>query len=791
MPLLQQQQQQDDDDAVAPLPPALSVIVPVYEASGYIHSLMDTLLNQTYPNLELIFSFEPTDDADETEAAIWDRYNEAHANGKAGSPIVERSVRVYRQPNRLFYAANMNYLLSQVETDYFSYMQVDDVLPSEYYEELAKCLDANPGAINCYPRIVTRIPDDDFFRTMSNATNATSFATMATKQQQQEQGQDSAVGPRHVRVEQVVMGNYYYPNRGLVRMRQHRQNNNKKDNRYKAFTYPRLYQAFTSSDVVAMVKQAIMGDMVAVDVPYYKRMRIDSIANSHHRNQTVFSNDDYVSGHVDGYVQRFNVAHSYVSNSRELAQRMSDQIGKKVSWYLQHFRNVDDRSAVVRIGQEAVNDFSTRIRKVKRVAILGAGIQGSLMALMFRKHGYDVTVIDKSSEVMARTSTTGEGRIHMGLEYANDASMGTAKFMLESSMRFSSYVEYLVGKEIDWPRLTSERLTCLLPHTSHVTPSQFEEYGERLGKLYEGILSDHPELSYLGNRPPKVLLGRTDVPESVNASYVNAAYESIEVCILSNKLKEVVEDALLEHGVTMVFNRTILDVKRNDDEIAKSKNTPGAVATSPLGRLKVVSDIGEHDYDAVVNCLWEGRAEIDRKMGLANGDENESYRVKANVRLPNLPKFHANIPSVSVMNGPFGDFVRYGPDDAVYFAWHPMSPTVITHNVSDVRRQFEGHAQSEFPPGYEKDMITGHREAFEMLFPGYDTGFFDDAVVGTGYVVANGLTDIDDPQSGLHERDDPPNLVKNGYVSVKTQKLTNAPYNAYLLEQQLFLKNDL
>jgi len=170
--------------------------------------------------------------------------------------------------------------------------------------------------------------------------------------------------------------------------------------------------------------------------------------------------------------------------------------------------------------------------------------------------------------------------------------------------------------------------------------------------------------------------------------------------------------------------------------------------------------------------------------------ENESYRVKANVRLPNLPMLHADIPSVSVMNGRFGDFVRYGPDDPVYFAWHPMSPKVITHNASAVR-QFERHAVSDFPPGYEKHMIDGHRKAFEMLFPGFDSSFFDSAVVGTGYVVANGLTDINDPDSSLHERSDLPNQVVDGYISVKTQKLTNAPYNAFLLEQELFKKNSL
>jgi len=71
-------------------------------------------------------------------------------------------------------------------------------------------------------------------------------------------------------------------------------------------------------------------------------------------------------------------------------------------------------------------------------------------------------------------------------------------------------------------------------------------------------------------------------------------------------------------------------------------------------------------------------------------------------------------------------------------------------NVSEAARHFEGLVVSDFPPGYEQHMIEGHRKAFEMLFPGTNSSFFDTPVVGTGYVVANGLADIVDPDSGVH-----------------------------------------
>jgi hypothetical protein len=524
-------------------------------------------------------------------------------------------------------------------------------------------------------------------------------------------------------------------------------------------------------DHVYVLKHAIAGELIGCrQVSYFKILRNESVSQQHLKNRKVFNEEDLLIGTADCYAQKYNLAYSYVRNPRQLAGKLAENANKK----LQEIVGEE------LLSKECDDEFFKRIRQHKRVAILGAGIQGTLMALMFKKHGYDVTIIDRASDIMTRTSASTQGRIHMGLEYANDPSMVTATYMLGSAMRFAQYTEYLVNIKLDWSQLKSERLICLLPHESHVTPHQFEEYGKKLGEMYERVLFEHPELTYLGERPPKVLLGAIEIPKAVNSSYVAAAYQSIEVCILVKKLKDIILQALREQGITLVFDRTILGVKRNNEE-----------DTEKYGKLRVISDVGEHDYDVVVNCLWENRAKIDRQMGIENNEKEESYRVRSNVRLPNLLELHGNIPSVAIMNGPFGDFTRYENDDRVFFSWHPLNPTVMTHNVTKIETLFQQHVISAHPPDYEKYIIEGSRRAFEQIFPGFDSSFFDDGIVGTGYIVANGVTNIDDPKSGLHERKDLPNLVKDGFISVKTQKLTSAPYNTYLLERELFLRNML
>ena len=56
----------------------------------------------------------------------------------------------------------------------------------------------------------------------------------------------------------------------------------------------------------------------------------------------------------------------------------------------------------------------------ENVAVLGAGLQGACVALELARRGYRVLLIDQSSGCMQRASLASEGKIHLGLVYAND-----------------------------------------------------------------------------------------------------------------------------------------------------------------------------------------------------------------------------------------------------------------------------------------------------------------------------------------------------------------------------------
>lgn len=57
--------------------PLISVIVPVYNAEKFLSATLDTLVNQSYKNLEIILV---NDGSTDTSGKICDEYAEKHSN---------------------------------------------------------------------------------------------------------------------------------------------------------------------------------------------------------------------------------------------------------------------------------------------------------------------------------------------------------------------------------------------------------------------------------------------------------------------------------------------------------------------------------------------------------------------------------------------------------------------------------------------------------------------------------------------------------------------------------------
>jgi len=170
-------------------------------------------------------------------------------------------------------------------------------------------------------------------------------------------------------------------------------------------------------------------------------------------------------------------------------------------------------------------------------------------------------------------------------------------------------------------------------------------------------------------------------------------------------------------------------------------------------------------YDQVVNALWDSRLAVDRTVGL-EPPRPWLWRVKHYVR---LRAAKVNVPSSTIVLGAFGDVVAHRRD--VYLSGYPVG--------------LQGRSTELEPPSWPSAADGGFGgKVREQILDGLAavvpaiTSLRCHAASGAvkyGVIFAWGETDIDDPDSELHERHAIGVRSVDGYHSIDTGKLTMAP----------------
>ncbi len=87
-------------------------------------------------------------------------------------------------------------------------------------------------------------------------------------------------------------------------------------------------------------------------------------------------------------------------------------------------------------------------RRGTRVAILGAGIMGSSLALFLARRGIGVALFDQADAPVAGASRWNEGKIHLGYLYGADPTLRTARHVVPGGLHFGRLVSELVGCDL-------------------------------------------------------------------------------------------------------------------------------------------------------------------------------------------------------------------------------------------------------------------------------------------------------------------------------------------------------
>lgn len=383
--------------------------------------------------------------------------------------------------------------------------------------------------------------------------------------------------------------------------------------------------------------------------------------------------------------------------------------------------------------------------------MLGAGFQGVCVALELARRGCHVDLYDAAARPITRAGLVNEGKIHLGFVYANEESRRTADRMIEGALAFGDLIARWCGADALDGMLSSPFLYGV-HRDSMVEVAQVERHFDHVADRVRGR-------RYLGSRldVPYRRLDARETAASFDGEQVIAAFRtgerSVHVGRLADRLRAALE---AEPRISVLPGSRILSAEPDDGMVALSVRTAG-------------DHVRRERYPQAVNCLWEDRRRVDRCFGLPP-EGPCLYRFKIGVTL-DLARPLPDLPSATLVLGRFGDSVSFG-GTSLFLSWYPacmigrsqeLAPPDWAAALDDATRDRVAAATL--------DALGGMLPALRALDP---RDILRRRVAG-GVIVAQGDTDIDDPDSALHSRFEIGVRSQGGYHTVETGKYTTAP----------------
>ena len=388
------------------------------------------------------------------------------------------------------------------------------------------------------------------------------------------------------------------------------------------------------------------------------------------------------------------------------------------------------------------------------VAVLGAGLQGAGVALELARRGIETTLVERDALAMNRASLRNEGKIHLGLIYANDTTHETAFLQLRGALRFRA----ILARWID----PSDLVRSTPFHYLVASDSVLSE--ERLAAHYAAVeerLNQEcadPSLDYLGERPAFLTrpLSGAEIARDFVADRFRGGFATAERAVNCDRLAAALRRAL-DVTPSLIFRRS---------------HAARAVWEESDGfRVEGDGPDGPWSLHArqVVNATWERRAAFDRALGIPP-PRDVLHRLKYRV-IARLPSDLTSAPSVTMVLGRFGDVVIRG-DGSAYLSWYPIGLRGWSHDP-EPPATWDAACGGVAPPELGREIAKGIVAEIAAWFPGIERS--EPLQVDAGAIVALGRTDVDDADSTLHRRSQIGITSRGGYHSVDPGKLTTAP----------------
>jgi hypothetical protein len=391
--------------------------------------------------------------------------------------------------------------------------------------------------------------------------------------------------------------------------------------------------------------------------------------------------------------------------------------------------------------------------KSKKVAVVGAGLQGAAAALELASTGIKVDLYEREPACVSRASAQNECKIHLGYVFAKDTSLATARVLSKGAFNFAPLMRRWLGDDFD--KISVSAPFHYLVHKDSIVPV------DELARFYEAVyainLEDQENGDYLGATvasAPTLVSGRED-DGLYNPARVQAVFRTHELGIDPQQLAALVRLRLAaQPDIRVITDAVVAEVQPSSDEVRLAFDHAGARHSE--------------SYDHVVNTAWDGRLALDAKINLVP-NRPWSFRVKHFLRLE--VDRTLEMPSTTIVLGPFGDMVNYR-NGAFHLSWYPAGMRGMSADLVPPQQWLP------LPPEQEAEVREGIMNGLVSVVPRLamlKEDALERAQISGGVIFAWGDRDIDDPSSELHQRYDIGPKSWGRYHSVDTGKLTMAP----------------
>ena len=386
-----------------------------------------------------------------------------------------------------------------------------------------------------------------------------------------------------------------------------------------------------------------------------------------------------------------------------------------------------------------------------RVAVLGAGIMGSAVALFLARRGKNVTLIDSADAPFSGASRWNEGKIHLGYLYAGDSSLDTARNVLRGGLTFRNLTEELIGCSLQ-DAISCEGDTYLVHRDSVVPADATARYFEQVTEL----VCSHPDArGYL-----------VDVSGRGRQRLSPAELNRISGCDAIVAGFRVPERSVRTNWVADRFVAALASEPRIELQLKTRVAGIRPAARDPAKWMVESDGSSSGPFDVVVNALWHGRLAIDRAAGL-EPEPGWSHRYRLSLFIQTASAMAA--PSAVLATGPFGDIKNYTGRE-FYLSWYEAG--LLARGESILPPAVPTLDQST-----EQQIAGATIEQLSRYIP-VARGIAHAATsikVRGGWVFAAGRGSLADPCATVHRRDLFGIRQLGSYISVDTGKYSSAP----------------